>query len=86
MTEPRQPFDSTFSEVQFVKCPSCQGNGGIWCIEYTLKENPSNSLFRDVTESEANNFYLDDWPDYDAGEVFYDKCFACNTVGWVKIT
>lgn len=66
-----------------MRCPRCDGSGVLWHLEYTLKERPHDSLYKELTLEQANNFFLDDWPDYDWAEVDNEKCDVCDGVGYL---
>jgi hypothetical protein len=54
-------------------CPDCS-----YCLEWTLRERPHDSLYRSLSVQQAETFCLDDWPDYDAASIHCDGCPACQ--------
>ncbi len=69
--------------METTKCLDCDGTGGEWWIEYALKERPHDDLQRSCSAQEAKDFCLDDWPDYDYGEVNHVPCDTCGSEGYV---
>ena len=70
-------------KAQYRRCPDCEGTGEVWCAEYTLKNSPLISDFKNLSSQQAADFSLDDWPDWDWAEILTDECENCNTVGYV---
>jgi hypothetical protein len=83
LLEPSELRDIIIGKTQYRRCPDCEGRGECWYVEYTLKERPHDSDFKDLSPEQAANFCLDDWPDWDWAEVLTDECETCNTVGYV---
>jgi hypothetical protein len=70
-------------ELQWRKCPDCNGEGQEWWIEYALKERPHDALTRDCSAQEASDFCIDNWPDYDYGCIGHEECRLCEGIGYV---
>jgi len=82
--EPEELRDIILGKTQYRRCPDCQGESETWYVEYTLKERPHDSDFKDLTPQQAADFRIDDWPDYDWAEVMSQKCETCNAVGYIE--
>ena len=84
--EPEELRDIIRGEIQFRKCPDCQGDGEYWTLHYVLASDTdqTNEQFKDVSAQFAADFDEDALPpEYSFGECHSYSCETCGSVGYI---
>lgn len=85
--EPEELRGIIKGEIQFRKCPDCQGDGQVWTLHYVLADDPDqDEQFKDVTAQFAADFDEDNLPQqYSWGECHLYDCETCHRVGYIPV-
>lgn len=73
-------------EIEFRKCPDCEGHGESWTLHYVLADDANEiEEYKDVSAQFAADFVVDDYPEYSWGKCYCYDCHTCHSVGYIPM-